>query len=227
MPVPNTPTNTPTTGTPAPPATSQVMNLGNVQGLSSEESLQLKTVAENFSKATKGAIDWHTALGNISKSAPAIKQAALEIGLGVESLNGLFADSTRSVGTFTNEYTKLLTLGKLPALKGVESLIGVAGVGKIKDEFAKIEGIIKQYGGAADVVLNLQQNTLKLGAATGSLDAIYSNGRVNIEKLNREYNITKELSHPNVVKLHHAFYTTGEKPDEIYLNLVLNSYYLL
>jgi glycogen synthase kinase 3 beta len=39
---------------------------------------------------------------------------------------------------------------------------------------------------------------------------------------NREYNITKELTHPNVVKLHHAFYTTGEKPDEIYLNLVLN-----
>ena len=28
---------------------------------------------------------------------------------------------------------------------------------------------------------------------------------------NREYQITKELAHPNIIKLHHAFYTTGEK----------------
>ncbi len=40
--------------------------------------------------------------------------------------------------------------------------------------------------------------------------------------MNREYIITKELSHPNIVKLLHSFYTTGEKQDEIYLNLVLN-----
>jgi len=39
---------------------------------------------------------------------------------------------------------------------------------------------------------------------------------------NREYTITKSLSHPNVIKLLHAFYTTGEKRDEIYLNLVMN-----
>lgn len=39
---------------------------------------------------------------------------------------------------------------------------------------------------------------------------------------NREYLLTKDLNHPNIVKLIHAFYTTGEKQDEIYLNLVLN-----
>ena len=39
---------------------------------------------------------------------------------------------------------------------------------------------------------------------------------------NREYAIMKNLDHPNVVKLYHAFYTTGEKQDEIYLNLVMN-----
>ncbi|MCQ2820388.1 MAG: serine/threonine-protein kinase [archaeon] len=39
---------------------------------------------------------------------------------------------------------------------------------------------------------------------------------------NREYTITKELVHPNIVKLMHSFYTTGEKRDEIYLNLVMN-----
>lgn len=39
---------------------------------------------------------------------------------------------------------------------------------------------------------------------------------------NREYLITKEMNHTNIVKLSHAFYTTGEKQDEIYLNLVMN-----
>lgn len=39
---------------------------------------------------------------------------------------------------------------------------------------------------------------------------------------NREYTLTKSLNHPNIVKLTHAFYTTGEKRDEIYLNIVMN-----
>ena len=38
---------------------------------------------------------------------------------------------------------------------------------------------------------------------------------------NREYEIMKELTHPNVVGLRHAFYTQGDKPDEVYLNLVM------
>ena len=39
---------------------------------------------------------------------------------------------------------------------------------------------------------------------------------------NREYTLTKTLNHPNVIHLKHAFYTTGEKKDEMYLNLVMN-----
>ena len=39
---------------------------------------------------------------------------------------------------------------------------------------------------------------------------------------NREYTLTKTLNHPNIIHLTHAFYTTGEKKDEIYLNLVMN-----
>ena len=38
---------------------------------------------------------------------------------------------------------------------------------------------------------------------------------------NREYEIMKELSHPNIVGLRQAFYTQGDKPDEVYLNLVM------
>ncbi|CAE7740821.1 ASK5 [Symbiodinium pilosum] len=38
---------------------------------------------------------------------------------------------------------------------------------------------------------------------------------------NRELQIMKELKHPNVVELKHAFYTSGEKPGETYLNVVM------
>ena len=39
---------------------------------------------------------------------------------------------------------------------------------------------------------------------------------------NRELQIMKELYHPNVITLKHAFYTQGDKPDEIYLNVVMD-----
>jgi serine/threonine protein kinase len=39
---------------------------------------------------------------------------------------------------------------------------------------------------------------------------------------NRELQMLKELDHPNVVKLRQAFYTPGDKPEEIYLNVVMD-----
>jgi glycogen synthase kinase 3 beta len=39
---------------------------------------------------------------------------------------------------------------------------------------------------------------------------------------NRELQIMKELGpHPNVVRLHHAFFTNGDKPEELFLNVVM------
>uniref|UniRef100_A0A6U2DU36 Protein kinase domain-containing protein n=2 Tax=Hemiselmis andersenii TaxID=464988 RepID=A0A6U2DU36_HEMAN len=38
---------------------------------------------------------------------------------------------------------------------------------------------------------------------------------------NRELQIMKQLKHTNVVELKNCFYSKGEKPDEVYLNLVL------
>merc|ERR1719449_111349 len=38
---------------------------------------------------------------------------------------------------------------------------------------------------------------------------------------NRELQIMKELKHPNVVELKHAFYTSGDKAGETYLNVVM------
>ena len=39
---------------------------------------------------------------------------------------------------------------------------------------------------------------------------------------NRELQILKELNHPNVIKLRHYFYTQAEKPDDLYLNCVMD-----
>lgn len=39
---------------------------------------------------------------------------------------------------------------------------------------------------------------------------------------NRELQIMRELFHTNVITLRHAFYTQGEKQDEIYLNVVMD-----
>lgn len=39
---------------------------------------------------------------------------------------------------------------------------------------------------------------------------------------NRELQIMKIMSHPNVVSLKHCFYSRGDKPEEVYLNLVLD-----
>eukprot|EP01097_Dermamoeba_algensis_P004172 TRINITY_DN2765_c0_g1_i2.p1 TRINITY_DN2765_c0_g1~~TRINITY_DN2765_c0_g1_i2.p1 ORF type:complete len:467 (-),score=101.33 TRINITY_DN2765_c0_g1_i2:212-1417(-) len=38
---------------------------------------------------------------------------------------------------------------------------------------------------------------------------------------NRELQIMKMLNHPNIVALRNSFYTNGDKPDELFLNLVL------
>lgn len=39
---------------------------------------------------------------------------------------------------------------------------------------------------------------------------------------NRELQILKELNHPNVIKLRNYFYTQGDKPDDVYLNCVMD-----
>ena len=39
---------------------------------------------------------------------------------------------------------------------------------------------------------------------------------------NRELQIMKELRHPNVITLKHAFYTTGTSQDQLYLNVVMD-----
>lgn len=38
---------------------------------------------------------------------------------------------------------------------------------------------------------------------------------------NRELQVWRKMHHPNIVALKHAFYTSGDSPDELYLNMVM------
>ncbi|CAE8722279.1 unnamed protein product, partial [Polarella glacialis] len=38
---------------------------------------------------------------------------------------------------------------------------------------------------------------------------------------NRELQVWREMHHPNIVTLKHAFYTSGDSADELYLNMVM------
>jgi serine/threonine protein kinase len=68
---------------------------------------------------------------------------------------------------------------------------------------------------------------------TGSFGIVYqarvmdTNEVVAIKKVlqdkrfkNRELQIMRQLSHPNIIRLNHCFYSHGDKSDEVYLNLV-------
>ena len=38
---------------------------------------------------------------------------------------------------------------------------------------------------------------------------------------NRELQIMRQINHDNIIDLKHCFYNNGDKPDELYLNLVM------
>ena len=63
------------------------------------------------------------------------------------------------------------------------------------------------------------QATIAETGETVAIKKVYQDRRYK----NRELQIMKELKqHPNITHLRHAFYTTGDKPDELYLNVVMD-----
>ena len=85
--------------------------------------------------------------------------------------------------------------------------------GKKQEQLYKIERVCGN--GSFGIVF---QGKKLLTGETIAIKKVYQDRRFR----NREYSIMKLLDHPNIIKVSHAFYTTGEKLDEIYLNLVMN-----
>lgn len=101
--------------------------------------------------------------------------------------------------------TKLFVPNSTP-IDGLKSEIGNVGVTYAAD---KVIG-----NGSFGVVY--QAHTVETGECV-AIKKVFQDKRYK----NRELQIMKDLSHPNIVTLKHAFYTNGEKTDEVFLNVVM------
>ena len=101
--------------------------------------------------------------------------------------------------------TKLFVPNSTP-IDGLKSSLGSAGLTYAAD---KVIG-----NGSFGVVY--QAHTIETGELV-AIKKVFQDKRYK----NRELQIMKDLSHPNIVTLKHAFYTNGEKQDEVFLNVVM------
>ncbi|CAG9324479.1 unnamed protein product [Blepharisma stoltei] len=102
-------------------------------------------------------------------------------------------------------------------------------VGELSDSMSRMS-IDERRGGSGNFTYNADKQI-----GQGSFGVVYqatiaeTGETVAIKKVlqdprykNRELQIIKELTHPNIVTFRHAFYTNGEKPNELYLNVVMD-----
>ena len=62
-----------------------------------------------------------------------------------------------------------------------------------------------------------EQSTMRRQGETVAIKKVYQDKRYK----NRELQILKILKHPFCIRMKHYFYTNGEQPDEVYLNVVM------
>ena len=118
---------------------------------------------------------------------------------------------------------------KNTAVHNVSSVSARRRAGDISDSMSKLSiddsrGRTGNFTYNADKVVGngtfgvVYQATVAETGETVAIKKVFQDKRYK----NRELQIMKELRHPNVVALRHAFYTTGDKPEELYLNLVMD-----
>nr|AID23644.1 glycogen synthase kinase-3beta [Hofstenia miamia] len=103
---------------------------------------------------------------------------------------------------------------------------------KHRDSNSKITTVVATPGQGSDSPTEITYSDAKM-VGNGSFGVVYharlldSNEDVAIKKVlqdkrfkNRELQIMRQLDHYNVIKLLYFFYSSGEKKDEVYLNLV-------
>lgn len=107
------------------------------------------------------------------------------------------------------------------------------GSSSTRDVSNKPTVVVAHPGQGSDVATEISYTDTKV-IGNGSFGVVYqarlmdTNEQVAIKRVlqdkrfkNRELQIMKRLDHCNIVKLKYYFYTSGEKKEEVYLNLVL------
>jgi glycogen synthase kinase 3 beta len=109
----------------------------------------------------------------------------------------------------------------------------IGGKSSSSRDSGKVVTVVATPGQGADRPLEVAYTDTKV-IGNGSFGVVYqaklcdSGIMVAIKKVlqdkrfkNRELQIMRKLEHPNIIKLHYFFYSSGDKKDEVYLNLVL------
>jgi serine/threonine protein kinase len=114
-------------------------------------------------------------------------------------------------------------------IHNVSSASGRRRVGELSDSLQRLS-IDERRGRAGNFTYNadkvigngsfgvVYQATIAETGETVAIKKVFQDRRYK----NRELQIMKELHHPNVISVRHAFYTTGDNADELYLNVVMD-----
>ncbi|XP_078060163.1 glycogen synthase kinase-3 beta-like, partial [Mustelus asterias] len=108
-----------------------------------------------------------------------------------------------------------------------------AATGKGRDG-GKVTTVVATPGQGPDIPQEVSYTDIKV-IGNGSFGVVYQAKLVNTGELvaikkvlqdkrfkNRELQIMRKLNHSNIVRLRYFFYSSGDKKDEVYLNLVLD-----
>jgi len=115
-------------------------------------------------------------------------------------------------------------------VKGSSQFGGMKTIGK---DGSKVTTVVATPGSGSDRPQEVSYTDTKV-IGNGSFGVVYQAKLVDAQELvaikkvlqdkrfkNRELQIMRKLEHQNIVKLKYFFYSSGEKKDEVYLNLVL------
>jgi glycogen synthase kinase 3 beta len=116
---------------------------------------------------------------------------------------------------------------------GKQGSSGFGGMKTISKDGSKVTTVVATPGSGSDRPQEVSYTDTKV-IGNGSFGVVYQAKLVDSEELvaikkvlqdkrfkNRELQIMRKLEHQNIVKLKFFFYSSGEKKDEVYLNLVL------
>ncbi|KAJ3631664.1 hypothetical protein MTP99_012780 [Tenebrio molitor] len=151
-------------------------------------------------------------------------------------------------GVVTKDKKKCATLGSVPAIDGLGKSHTKTGYSRLlycwkrlkksltstgSKDGSKVTTVVATPGQGPDRPQEVSYTDTKV-IGNGSFGVVYqaklceTNEFVAIKKVlqdkrfkNRELQIMRKLEHCNIVKLKYFFYSSGDKKDEVYLNLVL------
>ncbi|KAG9337738.1 hypothetical protein JZ751_028235, partial [Albula glossodonta] len=113
------------------------------------------------------------------------------------------------------------TAGKAGGSQASGSSSSGFGSLKLGRDSGKVTTVVATPGQGPDRPQEVSYTDIKV-IGNGSFGVVYQARLIDSQEMNRELQIMRKLDHCNIVRLRYFFYSSGEKKDEVYLNLVLD-----